>query len=98
MKVIENIVQGVGWGTLAVVGGYLGFLGMSAYNEPTSKTQNLKTESEETTEKRPPIEYFVDRDCDDFSSQEEAQKFFEIADGDPHNLDSDGDGEACESL
>ena len=40
-----------------------------------------------------------DYDCDDFSSQSEAQDFFEEAgSGDPHNLDRDGDGVACESL
>jgi len=42
-----------------------------------------------------------DRDCSDFSSWEEAQAFFEAAGGpaqDPHRLDQDGDGLACESL
>jgi len=42
-----------------------------------------------------------DRDCGDFSTQEEAQRFFEAAGGpekDPHRLDSDGDGVACEGL
>jgi len=42
-----------------------------------------------------------DRDCADFSSQEEAQAFYEAAGGpqeDPHRLDSDGNGIACESL
>ena len=40
----------------------------------------------------------ADRDCSDFSSQKEAQGFFNKAGpGDPHNLDSDGDGIACES-
>jgi len=40
-----------------------------------------------------------DRDCSDFSTQPEAQRFFEQNQpGDPHNLDGDGDGEACESL
>ncbi len=42
-----------------------------------------------------------DRDCGDFRSQEEAQRFFEAAGGpekDPHRLDSDGDGIACEGL
>jgi micrococcal nuclease len=39
-----------------------------------------------------------DRDCSDFSSQEEAQEFFEAAGpGDPHRLDRDHDGIACES-
>ena len=39
--------------------------------------------------------------CDDFETQPEAQAFFEKAGGpseDPHNLDGDDDGEACESL
>ena len=40
-----------------------------------------------------------DRNCGDFSSQSEAQAFFEAAGGgDPHRLDGDGDGVACESL
>ncbi|MFO7173309.1 MAG: thermonuclease family protein [Bacillota bacterium] len=42
-----------------------------------------------------------DRDCDDFATQAEAQAFFEAAGGparDPHGLDRDGDGVACESL
>lgn len=42
-----------------------------------------------------------DVDCDDFDTQEQAQKFFEKHGGpreDPHGLDSDGDGRACESL
>lgn len=42
-----------------------------------------------------------DYDCSDFYSQEEAQEFFEEEGGpwdDPHNLDRDGDGVACESL
>ena len=40
-----------------------------------------------------------DRDCGDFSSQTEAQAFFEAAGpGDSHGLDSEGDGIACESL
>ena len=40
-----------------------------------------------------------DQDCSDFETQPEAQRFFERHQpGDPHNLDGDGDGEACESL
>lgn len=42
---------------------------------------------------------FVDRDCADFDSQAEAQAFFEQAgSGDPHRLDGDDDGIACETL
>jgi endonuclease YncB( thermonuclease family) len=39
-----------------------------------------------------------DRDCAHFSSQAAAQDFYESAGpGDPHRLDADGDGIACES-
>jgi len=42
-----------------------------------------------------------DRDCSDFSTQKEAQAFFELSGGparDPHKLDQDKDGVACEAL
>ncbi|MCF8029883.1 MAG: excalibur calcium-binding domain-containing protein [Desulfohalobiaceae bacterium] len=40
-----------------------------------------------------------DKDCSDFDTQAEAQRFFEAHQPvDPHNLDGNGDGEACESL
>lgn len=40
-----------------------------------------------------------DRDCGDFSTQAEAQAFYDAAGpGDPHRLDGEGDGTACESL
>ena len=47
-----------------------------------------------------PAGAIVDRDCGDFASQAAAQAFY-IANGgpqsDPHRLDDDGDGRACES-
>ncbi|HEY8578203.1 MAG TPA: excalibur calcium-binding domain-containing protein [Devosia sp.] len=40
-----------------------------------------------------------DMDCGDFGSWEEAQAFFEASGpGDPHGLDRDNGGIACESL
>ncbi|WP_205473499.1 thermonuclease family protein [Nocardioides sp. SYSU D00038] len=43
----------------------------------------------------------ADRDCGDFANQAAAQQFY-VANGgphsDPHNLDSEGDGLACETL
>ncbi|MCS4194357.1 endonuclease YncB(thermonuclease family) [Salinibacter ruber] len=40
-----------------------------------------------------------DQDCSDFDTQPEAQRFFESRQpGDPHGLDGNNDGEACESL
>jgi len=41
----------------------------------------------------------ADRDCADFDSQAEAQNFLEASGpGDPHRLDGDDDGVACERL
>jgi hypothetical protein len=37
-----------------------------------------------------------DVDCSDFSSSLEAQDY--LLRGDPHRLDADGDGQACDSL
>jgi len=40
-----------------------------------------------------------DKDCSDFDTQADAQRFFEKHQpGDPHNLDGNGDGVACEGL
>jgi hypothetical protein len=44
---------------------------------------------------------YTDKNCEDFSSQREAQAFFEGQGGpvnDRHNLDRDRDGIACESI
>ena len=40
----------------------------------------------------------TDKDCSDFGTQEEAQTFYELHDParDPHGLDPDRDGTACE--
>ena len=48
-----------------------------------------------------PTPKFEDRNCSDFDTWKEAQKFFEAAGGpdeDPHRLDRDGNGIVCESL
>ena len=48
-----------------------------------------------------PEKDFVDRNCSDFDDWAAAQAFFEAAGGpedDPHRLDGNGDGVACESL
>ena len=42
-----------------------------------------------------------DRNCGDFATQQQAQAFYEAAGGpesDPHRLDGDKNGVACESL
>lgn len=48
-----------------------------------------------------PAAQAADKDCGDFKTQKGAQDFFIEAGGpqkDPHGLDADGDGVACESL
>ena len=47
----------------------------------------------------PKADAALDRDCADFASSREAQQFFLASGGparDPHDLDRDGDGYACE--
>lgn len=46
-----------------------------------------------------PASAFYDRDCSDFPTQRKAQKFFKKHHPrqDPHGLDADHDGIACES-
>ena len=49
----------------------------------------------------PPSETFEDKNCSDFDTWAEAQAFYESEGGpssDPHRLDGDGDGIACQSL
>jgi hypothetical protein len=44
---------------------------------------------------------FVDKDCSDFATQNQAQKYFKKHGGpkrDPSHLDADHDGIACEDL
>jgi hypothetical protein len=42
---------------------------------------------------------FIDRDCADFATHAQAQAFFKAqGPGDPHRLDADNDGSACEWL
>jgi Excalibur calcium-binding domain len=47
-----------------------------------------------------PAVAFHDRDCSDFRTHRQAQHFFETHNPrrDPHNLDGDNDGIACEEL
>jgi micrococcal nuclease len=46
----------------------------------------------------PPVPEDGDYNCGDFDRQAEAQAVLEGTPGDPHGLDGDGNGEACESL
>ena len=65
-------------------------------NKPKSKQKACKKKC-----KRGDDSSSRDYDCSDFATQREAQRFFEQEGGpheDPHGLDGDGDGIACEDL
>ena len=68
-------------------------------NDSSSNSYDYQRYDDPSTERS--YEEFGDYDCSDFSTQEEAQDFFEDEGGpdeDYHNLDRDADGVACESL
>jgi micrococcal nuclease len=72
----------------------------SSYSEPAGTFERTDNPFE-TRDYVDEDEEVEDRDCADFSSQGEAQEFFEDQGGpgyDPHNLDRDGDGVVCETL
>lgn len=76
-----------------------GIGGLTLLNNNSSNS-NLPTRDDDPRTERSFSEY-GDKDCGDFSSQNEAQEFFEEQGGpneDFHNLDRDGDGIVCESL
>lgn len=75
-------------------------LWFGSYNDTPSLTQSDFERTDDPYTERS-FEEYGDMDCSDFSSQEEAQEFFEEQGGpdeDYHNLDRDGDGVACETL
>jgi len=90
---------------LPVVAGIFGFLYLINSDNSNSQSTQIKPAAivddfidDPTTERSPST---GDYDCSDFSSQSEAQDFYESEGGpdfDYHNLDADGDGYACESL
>ncbi|HOX41133.1 MAG TPA: thermonuclease family protein [bacterium] len=66
----------------------------------TSSTQSTSSSSANMSTNPPKISTPVDdKDCGDFTYQEDAQEFFQANDpaSDPHDLDRDHDGVACES-
>ncbi len=71
------------------------------------KTGNYHCHTPKSAPVRPPAKavkkspLFVDKNCKDFRTQKEAQAFFVKEGGplsDPHRLDADKDGKACEEL
>lgn len=71
--------------------------GLALYNNSES---NIPIRNDDPKTERS-FSGYGDKDCADFSSQGEAQSFFEDEGGpdkDFHNLDRDGDGVVCENL
>ena len=68
--------------------------------EPTKTATATPTPNSETTAEidLPPKPADGDYDCSHFETQEQAQYVYERDTGDPHRLDTDDDGTACESL
>lgn len=63
--------------------------------ESSSRANPTPTETGDDVPPPPPD---GDYDCSDFDNQDQAQTVLERNNGDPHRLDGDGDGAACESL
>jgi hypothetical protein len=64
--------------------------------DPSVPPSSPPSPSPDSRESSPNYRSGRDLDCDDFSSQEEAQEVLEDDPSDPHGLDADNDGEACE--
>ena len=72
--------------------------GLPGAPKPAATPTEVPTPTQTAT---PPVEEDDDRNCSDFDTWREAQDFFLAAggpDSDPHGLDGNGDGIACESL
>lgn len=82
----------------------LGYKDQFAQAEQEAKENNRGlwgecSKSTNSTSDKPGLESAEDKDCKDFKTHAEAQAFFESAGpGDPHKLDGNRDGIACESL
>ena len=63
-----------------------------------SQDTQTPTEVSGNGENLPPVPSDGDYDCSHFDTQDQAQQVLENTPGDPHRLDGDGDGAACESL
>lgn len=67
-------------------------------SEESSEPATPETPSEERTGDLPPLPADGDYDCGHFDTQDQAQTVLEREPGDPHRLDAENDGIACESL
>ena len=98
---LKNILIGIVIGGIAVAGGYA-FFSSEKNSNSNQTTPKPYIRTDNPTQTRSFLDSGEkDKDCGDFSTQREAQSFFEANGGpsnDPHGLDRDGDGRACQSL
>lgn len=73
-------------------------IGGGCEDVPASREQSPEPEDEAPVAGVPPLPPDGDYDCGHFASQEQAQKVFDAEPGDPHELDEEGNGVACEWL
>ncbi|WP_231189016.1 thermonuclease family protein [Haladaptatus sp. DYF46] len=78
-------------------------VGLWDFDEPTSTPEPTPSATEMTEAPSdsvdiPPLPSDGDYDCSHFDTQEQAQAVLEQDPSDPHRLDGDDDGVACESL
>lgn len=79
--------------------GVIGALLAGGYFVSQDNSQPLEYGSDYSTTRAELSTGEPDRDCSDFNTHAQAQAFFESqSPGDPHGLDRDGDGVACETL
>ena len=75
--------------------------GVACESLPGSPSDGSATEGDADNSPAEKEDDFVDRNCEDFAFWQDAQDFF-LAEGgpdsDPHRLDGNGNGVACESL
>lgn len=94
---IKNILMGVAAGGVLVAWGQRFFNNTS---QQSNVAGNIRNDDPKVTRSVLSTGE-ADKDCSDFKTHLEAQLFFESNGGpasDPHNLDRNGDGRACESL
>ncbi|SEP15787.1 micrococcal nuclease [Halogranum amylolyticum] len=73
--------------------------GLWDFEDPSTPTDTpAGEESDSSSSDIPPLPADGDYDCSHFDTQNQAQQVLDGSSGDPHRLDGDGDGVACESL
>lgn len=96
---MKNALIGAGVIGALAVGGYMLSSGSSSSTYSPSAPSYFESDTDYSRTRDTLRSGAADMDCGDFSTQSEAQDFYDSSGpGDPHGLDRDGDGEVCETL